>query len=116
MNMIKTVWIEMKNVNLIENLCGKKPIGFVDVDIASDPNYIFESDPDFGKVTLSDYDGNSVIVNSYLECKHYVEGGWDFLPRVISETDLLNAIALFSIISVVAITTIFIRRKKIEFN
>ena len=116
MNTIKTVQNEMKDVNLIENLCGKEPIGFIDINIASDPNYIFESNPDFEKVSLSDYDGNSVIVNPYLECKHYVEGGWDFIPKVLNEIDLLNSIALFSIISVVAITTIFIRRKKIEFN
>ena len=114
--MIKPPITKFQNIDLIEKLCGIEPIGFEDIDIASDPNYIFESDPSFGKVTLNDFDGNSVIVNSYLECRHYVKGGWDFIPRVANEIDLLNTLVMLSFISIVSITIIFIRRKKIEFK
>ena len=27
-----------------------------------------------------DSEGNTVFVNSYNECQHYVSGGWDFTP------------------------------------
>ena len=53
------------------------PLGTEIVDIASDPNYIFVKDPGFNSLTLYDLDGNVVNVNSWIECAHYVNGGWD---------------------------------------
>tara|TARA_B100000965_G_scaffold282202_1_gene240022 strand:+ start:2386 stop:4170 length:1785 start_codon:yes stop_codon:yes gene_type:complete len=56
--------------------CGEYPDDFVEQDIDSDPNFVFNPDPDFINVRLQDSDGNVAIVNSFLECQHYVKGGW----------------------------------------
>ena len=56
--------------------CGEKPIDFVEIDISNNPNYVFENDPLYNIVKLYDEKENTVLVNSYRECKHYVEGGW----------------------------------------
>ena len=42
----------------------------------NDPNFIFENDPLFETVILYDTEGNVINVNSWLECAHYVTGGW----------------------------------------
>jgi hypothetical protein len=51
---------------LIINICGKHPEDFVDIDINSNPNYIFENDPKYETVQLFDYDTNTVFVNSFI--------------------------------------------------
>ena len=61
---------------VVISLCGPYPKDYVDLDIASDPNFVFENDINFESVQLFDYDSNSVFVNSFLECAHYVNGGW----------------------------------------
>ena len=71
-----------KNLNQISddeiiNICGEYPDGFVVADILSDPNFVFENDPLYQTVVLYDSDGNIVNVNSWIECAHYVNGGWD---------------------------------------
>ena len=44
-----------------------------------------ENDPEYELVRLFDADGNTVLVNSFLECQHYVKGGWDYLPLQLNE-------------------------------
>ena len=44
--------------------------------IGNNPNFVFQNDPDFETVRLFDQSGNIVNVNSWLECAHYVTGGW----------------------------------------
>ena len=44
--------------------------------IASDPNFVFENDPDFQTLRLFDVEGNVINVNSWVECANYVNGGW----------------------------------------
>jgi len=58
----------MAENELIVNICGKYPEDFVDVDINSNPNYIFENDIKYETVQLFDYDTNTVFVNSFIEC------------------------------------------------
>ena len=58
----------------VESLCGLEPQGLVRPIIES--NFVFKNDPNFIKKTLFDIEGNSVIVNSFIECEHYVIGGW----------------------------------------
>ena len=41
--------------NTIINLCGEFPEDFTSVDINSDPNFIFENDPEYELVRLFDY-------------------------------------------------------------
>ena len=64
------------NLNLIEQNCGTKPQNQELVEIGSDPNFVFVNDPEFNTLILFDVDGNIVNVNSWIECAHYVNGGW----------------------------------------
>ena len=40
------------NENVIINLCGEFPKDFVNVDINSDPNFVFKNDPNYNLVKL----------------------------------------------------------------
>ena len=66
---------------MIENfeiICGVSPQNNENLNFqVSDPNFVFENDPLFETVVLYDKDGNVVNVNSWIECAHYVNGGWD---------------------------------------
>ena len=66
----------------IENNCGISPNNQELVDIASDPNFVFENDPSYNAITLFDLEGNVVNVNSWVECAHYVNGGWSNVSTV----------------------------------
>ena len=78
------------------NICGIEPEGFVKIDISSDPNFVFENDPLFSAVTLYDVDGNVINVNSWVECAHYVNGGW----TSVMETGYIGAFVLLQITAV----------------
>tara|TARA_B110000014_G_C19516941_1_gene278183 strand:+ start:118 stop:444 length:327 start_codon:yes stop_codon:yes gene_type:complete len=67
----------MKNNQIVESICGTKPSGTEDIIIGNDPNFIFKNDLDFGTVILYDIEGNIINVNSWIECAHYVRGGWN---------------------------------------
>ena len=58
------------------NICGEQPEGVSYVDPGNDPNFVFTNDPAFDVVRLFDVEGNIVNVNSWVECIHYVKGGW----------------------------------------
>tara|TARA_B100000401_G_C52112383_1_gene396441 strand:+ start:74 stop:397 length:324 start_codon:yes stop_codon:yes gene_type:complete len=64
------------NIVLIENNCGLQPPGQELIEIGSDPNFVFINDPEFNTLRLFDIDGNIINVNSWIECAHYVNGGW----------------------------------------
>ena len=60
-----------------ENVCGEAPKDTENLNFqVSDPNFVFENDPNFESLRLFDFDGNVVNVNSWLECANYVNGGW----------------------------------------
>ena len=44
--------------------------------LKSDPNFVFQNDPNFETLTLYDSEGNVINVNSWIECANYVNGGW----------------------------------------
>lgn len=67
---------DKNTTNLLVYNCGNEPIDFVNLDISNNPNFVFENDPLYNTVQLFDQEGNTVFVNSYIECKHYTEGGW----------------------------------------
>ena len=52
---------------------------------------------------LFDGEGNTVFVNSYLECQHYVLGGWNYTPLKNSEI-LLQESLLFVVIALLFVT------------
>ena len=65
-----------ENLDLIEQICGTKAPNEELIEIASDPNFVFTNDPSFTTLNLFDIDGNIINVNSWIECAHYVNGGW----------------------------------------
>ena len=71
----------------IEDLCGVYPTGFIKEDISSDPNYVFVNDPAYSARPLYDSEGNIVFVNSFIECEHYVSGGWGY--SISENTEIL---------------------------
>jgi hypothetical protein len=91
----------------IENICGNQPDGFVKLDISSDPNFVFVNDPRYSTKQLFDEDGNTVFVNSYTECVHYVSGGWDYTP--VKNTELQFQNNLTYLVIVLLIFTFFKR-------
>lgn len=85
------------------NLCGTEPEGYVKVDISSDPNFVFSNDPNFMAKQLFDGEGNTVFVNSYLECQHYVLGGWNYTPLKNSEIFMQESL-LYVVIALLFVT------------
>lgn len=85
----------------VEDICGQYPEGFVKEDIASDPNFVFKNDPGYSGVNVYDEAGNSVTVNSFQECEHYVIGGWYDNPTVRLEEDLQIGIVYFLIAALI---------------
>ncbi len=77
----------------VVNLCGEYPENFQKIDIKNDPNFTFVADPSYEAVKLTDIDGNNVIVNSFIECEHYVSGGWDVNILLDNEVALQNYIS-----------------------
>ena len=58
----------------------KKSTGVEEANVVDSENYVFLNDPSFDTLTLYDSDGNVVNVNSWQECMHYTNGGWDISP------------------------------------
>ena len=87
----------------IVNICGLQPEGFVKIDISSDPNYVFKNDLNYAARQLFDGEGNTVFVNSYMECQHYVLGGWNYTPLKNSEI-LLQENLLYIVIALMVVT------------
>ena len=63
--------------NFISEKCGIKPLNIENVDVGNNPEYVFVADPKFNPINLYDIEGNTVIVNSWIECAHYIQGGWN---------------------------------------
>ncbi len=82
----------MAEREVVIQICGEYPPNYKKVDIASNPNYVFVNDPNYNSVQLFDYDKNTVFVNSFIECEHYVEGGWSYLPEVRNESFYHNSL------------------------
>ena len=99
-----------ENLKYIESQCG---ISVSDVSfqkIESNPNYIFSNDPNFETVVLYDQDGNIVNVNSWIECAHYVNGGWSN----INSSNIAGDKIVFG--GLILITFIYIALKKRYFS
>jgi hypothetical protein len=91
---------------IVESFCGIYPTDFVNIDILSNPNFVFENDPKYQAIKLFDVDGNAVFVNSFLECQHYVKGGWDYIPNLINESFFHNFLAVVALFSLTAGTLV----------
>tara|TARA_B100001057_G_scaffold61150_2_gene54461 strand:+ start:703 stop:2364 length:1662 start_codon:yes stop_codon:yes gene_type:complete len=95
---------------MYENICGIAPINFKKV-ISEGSNYIFIKDPSFSPITLKNFFGSVVQVNSFEECFYYAELGWSNSKITILE--ILNYCILF----VLLILSIYaINKNKILIN
>ncbi|MDC0051714.1 hypothetical protein OAJ17_03190 [Acidimicrobiaceae bacterium] len=89
------------------NMCGLPKEGEFLPDIGSDPNFVFVSDPNFDSVRLIDLEGNIINVNSWIECAHYVKGGWS-----TSQPFINSEFSVFLILSISVIVYFFFKVSK----
>ena len=87
----------------VVELCGDYPQDFEKVDFSSNPDFVFENDINFSSKQLFDSEGNTVFVNSFIECEHYVSGGWDYSPLKNNEIQLQD-ITLYVVLFLLAVT------------
>ena len=78
--------------------------------IENDPNFIFEPNPSFEKITLYYPDNNPINVSSWLECSNYVYGGWTDI-----QTSLINWEQNVSVIYFLLIIVVLSKEKFIKF-
>ena len=79
---------------VVINKCGKYPEDFIKIDILSDPDFVFVNDPNYQSIQLFDSELNTIYVNSFIECEHYVLGGWDNSPAQFNEISFHNSLSL----------------------
>ena len=92
------------SIENIESNCGVKPLNIEMVDPGNNPNFVFSNDPNFELLTLFDIDGNKVGVNSWVECAHYVNGGWSNVQIVNFQGD---KVLFFSILIISVFSSLF---------
>lgn len=90
----------------IELICGKSNLVPNFDEINNNPNYVFSNDPNFDSVRLFDINNNVVNVNSWIECAHYVNGGWtnNFFDFYSGEK------TLFFTITIIFISTLLLKK------
>ena len=88
-------------MSTVEELCGVYPKDFEKLDISSNPNFVFTNDPNYAAKQLFDADSNKISVNSFVECEHYVSGGWNFTPVASSEFLLQDNLIYISLLLLV---------------
>lgn len=87
----------------VTELCGGEPPNFEKIDFSSNPNFVFTPDANYISRQLFDSEGNTVTVNSYIECEHYVSGGWDYSPLKNNEILLLDLLS-YAVVFLLIIT------------
>ena len=97
----------------VEALCGPYPENFIKKDILSNPDFVFINDPNYYTRILQDYDENFVSVNSFTECEHYVVGGWDYMPKVVTETTFHTRISVSILLIILFQYTIKVVKTKL---
>ena len=92
----------MMYINEIEKICGPVPPNYEAINPDSE-NFIFQNDPNFNAINLYDFFGNGATVNSFSECAHYVNGGWEPFKTTIFDIGaifLYIAIGTFSVFKI----------------
>ena len=87
----------------VVELCGEIPQNFEKIDFSSNPNFVFENDTSYPARQLFDEEGNTVFVNSFIECDHYVSGGWGFSPVLSNELFLIDFLT-YAVIFLLVVT------------
>lgn len=70
----------------ITQICGPSDITPDFEKIGNDPNFVFKPDSSFTSIQLYNADGESITVNSWLECANYVNGGW--VNSIVEDSNL----------------------------
>ena len=86
----------------ITQICGPSDIIPDFEKIGNDPNFVFKADPSYTSIQLYNADGESITVNSWIECANYVNGGW--VNNLIEESNL----ELYFFITLLVIATSFV--------
>lgn len=94
-------------MNNPEQHCGERPTFIEIVEPGNNPDFVFENDPNFETVVLYDVDGNIVNVNSWIECAHYINGGWSSNTISNFEGDKFLALSLVIAISIFLLVKIY---------
>lgn len=102
--------------NRVEVICGPKNSSIENVDITE--GMIFESDPNFIPLNVYDIEGNIATVTSWIECEHYIKGGWTFYQDGLKIETLKVSLIQLSLISwaILLPLLIFLFRRTIEKN
>lgn len=102
--------------NEVIYFCGSYPEDFEKILINNESNFIFEPDPFYKPIALFDIEKNTVTVNSFTECEHYVTGGWNFNPIKEQELFLQDTISILFFIFGVFFFYIFGHKKMKKIN
>ena len=84
----------------VVKICGEYPENFKPIDVSNNPNFVFENNSSYPAVQLYDIDENTVFVNSFLECEHYVSGGWDYTYEA-KESGYYGTILIFLMFGII---------------
>ena len=93
----------------ISTICGPNKNNTDLINIGNDPNFIFKPDENYSPIQLFDIEGNTITVNSWLECANYVNGGWS---NIILQKNMAEIYLFYGLCVVV---TIFLFRDAIKF-
>ena len=102
------------NKQKIDASCGEQPLEVDFINPGNDPNYVFENDINFETLTLYDIDGNVINVNSWLECAHYVNGGWSNILIKNIPGDKYIFFGTFFLVLIYSIYTFSFNKRKNE--
>jgi hypothetical protein len=100
-----------EKIKVIEENCGTKPIGEEFIErIENDPNFVFQNDPNFETLRLFDVDNNIVNVNSWIECAHYVSGGWGRNSTATFSGDLIYLFIVVGITITYSVIRLYLKK------
>ena len=99
-----------EKIKVIEENCGTKPIDEEFIEIGSDPNFVFQNDPNFESLRLFDVDNNVVNVNSWIECAHYVSGGWGRNSTTTLSGDLIYLFIVVGITITYSVIRLYLKK------
>ena len=100
-----------EKIKVIEENCGIKPIGEEFIErIGNDPNFVFQNDPNFETLRLFDVDNNVVNVNSWIECAHYVSGGWGRNSTATFSGDLIYLFIVVGITITYSVIRLYLKK------
>jgi len=99
----------------IKEICGLQPNNFVPIS-PTDNNFIFENDLNFPALNLYDFFGRGATVNSFQECAHYMQGGWEPFKTTIFDYLLIFGVAVTLVVFFILNRKFSLLKKVKKFN